>query len=610
MILLSLMAVRCEDDDQGLALVDSIAVTPATVIQRVDSTYQLTAVAYDVDGQSINDVDFTWTTTNAQVATVSQTGLISALSIGGTNIQAAAENVTSNLCVVTVVESVDLDAIDTIVVVPTEVSLAIDSTYQLSAEVLDANGAVVPDVMVAWTTTDASVASVNQAGMVMAVSMGQAVIWAGAGDVVSNSCEVTAFGALDLIVVTPFEAAVRIDSSFQLTATAYDADGGRIPDFTFTWSSSDELVAVVSSSGLVTGVTMGAASIRAAADEVESNFCDITVLGAPQTVAISQPAQAVTVGGTQTVSARVFDGLGQVIPVEGLIWTAADETKITLSQIVPESTLDLDTWTANVTGLARGVTSITAGYGAVESDPINVYVMAPVFTESFNVTDTSAISQGHFTGDVLWQVNHDLEGGEKTGKATIVDDGGNNVLRMTDASTAYFSNRQLLLMTYGYTVYDAGLGWPDTTTMLTGQNWRCEFSMKGMDDPALNTTAESLVMFTQYYESGDNPYYLVFAPGRNRVSAWIGATPAPGATIPAWGSMPEIKYDTWFNAVVEVFEGTMRAEVYTGTEPSGQWDYTYTIPNYPDPEEYIPGLWLGAFLVDTLYVDNIEYSTP
>ncbi len=610
MILLSLMAVRCEDDDQGLALVDSIAVTPATVIQRVDSTYQLTAVAYDVDGQSINDVDFTWTTTNAQVATVSQTGLISALSIGGTNIQAAAENVTSNLCVVTVVESVDLDAIDTIVVVPTEVSLAIDSTYQLSAEVLDANGAVVPDVMVAWTTTDASVASVNQAGMVMAVSMGQAVIWAGAGDVVSNSCEVTAFGALDLIVVTPFEAAVRIDSSFQLTATAYDADGGRIPDFTFTWSSSDELVAVVSSSGLVTGVTMGAASIRAAADEVESNFCDITVLGAPQTVAISQPAQAVTVGGTQTVSARGFDGLGQVIPVEGLIWTAADETKITLSQIVPRSTLDLDTWTTNVTGLARGVTSITAGYGAVESDPINVYVMASVFTESFNVTDTSAISLGHFTGDVLWQVNHDLEGGDKTGKATIIDDGGNSVLRMTDASTAYFTNRQLLLMTYGSTVYDNGLGWPDATTMLTAQNWRCEFRMKGMDDPALNTSAESLVIFTQYYEAGDNPYYLVFAPGRNRVSAWIGATPAPGASIPEWGSMPEIKYDTWFSAVVEVFEGTMRAEVYTGTEPTGQWDYTYTIPDYTEPDEYIPGLWLGAFLVDTLYVDNIEYSTP
>lgn len=415
---------------------------------------------------------------------------------------------------------------------------------------------------------------------------------------------------VDLLIVTPFEVTMKIDSSFQLEAEALDLDGNPIADLELTWTTSDSLVALVSPTGLVTAVGMGPASIRAAVDEVESNFCDITVLGPPQTVAISQPAQAVTVGGMQAVSARVFDGLGQAIPVEGLTWTAADETKITISPIVPEPAIDLDTWTANVTGLARGVTSLTAGYGAVQSDPINVYVMAPVFTESFNVTDTSAISQGHFTGDVLWQVNHDLEGGEKTGKATIVDDGGNSVLRMTDASTAYFTNRQLLLMTYGNTVYDAGLGWPDATTMLTGQNWRCEFSMKGMDDPALNTSAESLVIFTQYYEAGDNPYYLVFAPGRNRVSAWIGATPAPGASIPEWGSMPEIKYDTWFNAVVEVFEGTMRAEVYTGTEPTGQWDYTYTIPDYSEPDEYIPGLWLGAFLVDTLYVDNIEYSTP
>ncbi len=416
---------------------------------------------------------------------------------------------------------------------------------------------------------------------------------------------------VDLLIVTPFEITMKIDSNFQLEAEALDVDSEPIANVELAWTTSDEQVALVSQTGLVTGVGMGQTSVRATSGEIESNLCDVTVLGAPETVRIVEPAQAVSVDGTQPLNARVLDGLGQTVPVEGLIWTAADETIISLSPVAGDGAgSEQDTWSANVTGLARGETSVKAAYSLLESEAINVYVMGPVFTESFNVTDTSAIFQGHFTGDVLWQVNHDLEGGEKTGKATIVDDGGNNVLRMTDASTAYFSNRQLLLMTYGYTVYDAGLGWPDTSTMLTGQNWRCEFSMKGMDDPALNTTAESLVMFTQYYESGDNPYYLVFAPGRNRVSAWIGATPAPGATIPAWGSMPEIKYDTWFNAVVEVFEGTMRAEVYTGTEPSGQWDYTYTIPNYPDPEEYIPGLWLGAFLVDTLYVDNIEYSTP
>ena len=416
---------------------------------------------------------------------------------------------------------------------------------------------------------------------------------------------------IDLLIVTPFEVTMKIDSSFQLEAEALDVDSEPIADVELAWTTSDSLVALVSQTGLVTGVGMGQTEIRAEADKVESNICDITVVGAPETVQIVEPAQAVSVDGTQPLNARVLDGLGQTVPVEGLTWAAADETIISLSPVAGDSVAsEQGTWTANVTGQAQGVTSVTAAYGMLVSDPINVYVMALVFSETFNVTDTLTISQGYFTGDVLWQVNYQLPDGGKTGKATIVDDGGNSVLRMTDASAEYFTNRQLLLMTYGHTVYDAGLGWPDTTTMLTGQNWRCKFSMKGMDDPILNTSAESLVIFTQYYEAGDNPYYLVFAPGRNRVSAWIGAGLAPGAAIPEWGSMPEIKYDTWFNAVVEVFEGTMRAEVYTGTEPTGLWDYTYTIPNYTDPEEYIPGLWLGAFLVDTLYVDNIEYSTP
>ncbi len=413
---------------------------------------------------------------------------------------------------------------------------------------------------------------------------------------------------IDVIILTPFEITQRVDSTFQLAAEALDVDSAPIADVEFTWTTVNEQVALVSPAGLVTATGMGQTNIRAEADGVESNFCVVTVLGVPQTVQIVEPAQAVTIGGTQTLSAVVYDGLGQAIPLDGLAWTAADATRLTVSAVAGDDTQT--TWSADVTGVAQGVTTVMATYGTVESDPVNVYVMAPVFTESFDVTDTSAIADGHFAADVVWQVNYDLAGGDKTGTATILDEGGNRVLRMTDPSTAYFTNRQLLLMTYGHTTYDAGLGWPDTTGLLTGRNWRCKFQMKGMDDPALNTSAESLVIFTEYYEASDNPHYLVFAPGRNRVSAWLGAGLAPGAPIPAWGAMPEVRYDAWFNAVVEVFEGTMRAEVYTGSEPTGQWDYTYTIANYTTPDEYIPGLWLGAFLVDTLYVDNIEYSTP
>jgi hypothetical protein len=56
---------------------------------------------------------------------------------------------------------------------------------------------------------------------------------------------------------------VFIESTLPLVASAYDATGAAIAGQTFTWSSSNTLVATVSSSGVVTGVSAGVASISA-----------------------------------------------------------------------------------------------------------------------------------------------------------------------------------------------------------------------------------------------------------------------------------------------------------------------------------------------------------
>ena len=74
--------------------------------------------------------------------------------------------------------------------------------------------------------------------------------------------------------------------------------------------------------------------------------------------------------------------------------------------------------------------------------------------------------------------------------------------------------------------------------------------------------------------------------------------------------MPAITYDQWFNLVLEVFDGTMRTEIFSGAEPTGNWDYSYTIPDWTGTEESIPGLWFGAFLVDEYYADDIKYYAP
>jgi len=84
----------------------------------------------------------------------------------------------------------------------------------------------------------------------------------------------------------PVPAAIRIlpdssvlfwvDETAQLTATVYDAHGTGIQGATVTWTSDDGSVVTVDSTGLVTAVGKGVASVRAAAGEVEG-FSTITV---------------------------------------------------------------------------------------------------------------------------------------------------------------------------------------------------------------------------------------------------------------------------------------------------------------------------------------------
>lgn len=68
------------------------------------------------------------------------------------------------------------------------------------------------------------------------------------------------------IVVRPSPATVLKGGTTQLTATPYDVLGAVVPGKTATWSTSNTTIATVSSSGVVTGRSLGTATISAKID--------------------------------------------------------------------------------------------------------------------------------------------------------------------------------------------------------------------------------------------------------------------------------------------------------------------------------------------------------
>ena len=154
-------------------------------------------------------------------------------------------------------------------VTPATASLtALGATVQLAARVLDQNGQPMTGAAVAWSSGNASVATVNASGLVTAAGNGSATITATSG-AASESAAVTVAQMVGAVTITPAaDTLVARGDTVRLTAEASDANGHAVASAEFAWSSGDTAVATVDASGLVTSIGVGDAAITATSSGV------------------------------------------------------------------------------------------------------------------------------------------------------------------------------------------------------------------------------------------------------------------------------------------------------------------------------------------------------
>lgn len=239
--------------------VASVVIAPRSATVQRGGTLQLSVTITDESGAAVTDRPPTWTSSNTAVAIVSASGLVTAVSPGVASLAAALDGKadTASITVVAV-------PVGSVTVLPATVSLTTGQGATLTATVKDANGTVVTDRPVAWTTSNAAVATVTQAGVVKAIAVGAATISA-TSEGSSGSATVTVMPAvLDHIVISPASIDnLRAGRSVELSATAIDTNGNAMPGAVFTWHSNSSWVATVSSSGVVTGQHSGTTTITA-----------------------------------------------------------------------------------------------------------------------------------------------------------------------------------------------------------------------------------------------------------------------------------------------------------------------------------------------------------
>lgn len=256
--------------DPTVATVSVTATVPPTFF--VGQTLQATSVARDSGNNALTSFTTTWTSSTPTVASVSATGLITALSAGTTTITATTGGKTGTLNV-----TVSLVPVARVLLtLPKPAHVGRPAT--LVAELRNSSGTALTAAQrtFGWHSSDESIATISSTGVLTGLTYGTTIITCvvenRVGTLVVNVTEV----GIDHIVVSPDSSDLKVGATRQYTATAFDADSvplsvAALNGRPFEWSTTNNATARVSNIGLLLGIAPGTTFVSASIGTVSDN---------------------------------------------------------------------------------------------------------------------------------------------------------------------------------------------------------------------------------------------------------------------------------------------------------------------------------------------------
>ncbi len=382
----------------------SLNKTSATL--AVGETVQLSVTSSDE-----TQFEVSWESADTDVVTVNPQGLVTAVSVGNAAVTASVDG-TDLVCNVTVVAY--------------EYSISKTATTINKGEGEQLTVTVTPEkpLSVEWFSGDMSVATVSDGGYVTAVGAGQANITAYV-DGQSLICAVT--------VPLVYEYSLsdeRIEIFETYTAQLSVSVTPAAEMGSVAWSSSDDSIATVSDHGVVTGVSVGTATITAVADG-NNLTCTVTV---KELVYEYTVTQSLSVARGQTADISV------VVTPEKQLDVSYQSSNTEIAAVDEDGT---------VTGVAMGSTTVT-----VTTDgklfTVNVEVTAGVTATSENSEFTSAATVNLTEEHVTYWEHYGSSGDDKMLNAEDVIT--NNTIE--NASSSFYD-------------YKASINWTNGTSVRT-----------------------------------------------------------------------------------------------------------------------------------------------
>lgn len=240
-------------------------------------TRTLSASAVDQGGTPVASTSVAWVTTNDNVATVTPTGLVTAVGNGNASIRATVNNVSGSVPVTVRQVAVTAERKSA-----AAVSFdALGRTAQIEIEARDALNRFIDDPNAVYSSDDDAVATVSPTGLVTATGNGQATISIEVDGVATAPVAVDVAQVATSVTVDPALLVLNeIGATGQVTATALDALDNAVEGAAFAWSSADQAIATVEPQGAtvtVTGRAEGITTVSATSGAIASDPIEVFV---------------------------------------------------------------------------------------------------------------------------------------------------------------------------------------------------------------------------------------------------------------------------------------------------------------------------------------------
>lgn len=249
--------VSCETKN-AIVNVQSVSLSETEVDIFVGQTHALNAVIAPVNA---TDASVSWVSSNPDVATVDKSGVVTGVTEGDAIIKVTTTDGSKEaVCLVEVAEiekSVEGVSIDI-----EEAVMHEDESLKLIATVLPEDAS---NKNVKWSSSDNEVAVVDNNGLVIARKPGEVTISVTTedGGKTANS-QISVVISVESISVDPTEATIFLGQTSLLTATILPQNA---TNQKISWTSSDESIATVDQTGLVTSVAVGSVTITVTAED-------------------------------------------------------------------------------------------------------------------------------------------------------------------------------------------------------------------------------------------------------------------------------------------------------------------------------------------------------